>query len=233
MNPPRPHRAIGVLAAFLVSLLLVPAWAEEATSATAGAAPATPPLGHVVSALLVGAFAAAGVGCLLAVLRIVFPHPTATADRAVSRLASGRLLLTGILPALGVGLLGQAVGHAGVPFLGGAYALVVLLPAAALALLGAMAAVPHLGRGLLGAGHDRSLLVSVVTGALVLTLAGAAAVVLGRAGGAALFGLLVGGWFLGTGLGAALDRANGGAAPTAPGEAEAPVPGNPDGVEPE
>ncbi|MFV1957941.1 MAG: hypothetical protein ACC662_00875 [Planctomycetota bacterium] len=172
-----------------------------------------PPLSPVLAAyrpldLLAGVVLAlvvfAGVGSLLLVLRVIFPRPAAAADRALARLSTGRLLLTGFLPLIGAVLLGMAIGRAG-PFVGGVYAVLVLLPLFLLALLGAVAAVPYLGRAVLRPlGEAPPLLVAALLGAIVLGLAGAAVALAGREAGIVLFSILVGGWFLGAGLGTVL-----------------------------
>ena len=118
----------------------------------------------------------AGAGCLLAVLRTVFPGPTRLADGAVGRLGTGRLLLAGVLPAVGVALLGAGAERSGVPGLGLAWGVLLGLPALLLSVLGAMAAIPHLGATLLRGGVDRSLLARSVVGSLTLGLAMVAAV---------------------------------------------------------
>ena len=86
--------------------------------------------------------------------------------------------------------------------LGLASLLAAALPAGALVLLGASALVPHVGTGMLGGREDRGLLLRAVIGALVLGLAFGAAALVGREGGASIFGLLIVGWFLAAGLGA-------------------------------
>jgi hypothetical protein len=152
---------------------------------------------------LVGAtIVALGVGCLLAVLRVIFPAPTARADRVVGGLGTGRLLLTGILPIFAIALLGQAAG-AGGQATQVAFALVLFVPAIGLTILGAMALVPHLGGRLLGKGDERSPLLRSVVGSVVLVLALAASLLFGE-GGLFLFGLLILGWFFSAGLGATL-----------------------------
>ncbi len=154
-----------------------------------------------LAGVLLVALILVGVGCLLGVLRIVFPGPADRADRAVARLGSLRLLVTGVLPLLGMTLLAYATQFGGEPA-EVAFTLVVLLPAGALTLLGASALVPHVGGGMLG--RQRSLLVRAVVGAVVLGLAFGAAAMLGRQVGISLFALLVLSWFFSAGLGAVL-----------------------------
>jgi hypothetical protein len=183
-------------------LLFAPAlaWAEEA-----GEGGAMKPEGPVeaLAAVVLMAILVAGLGCALAVLRIIVPGPARAAENALEELGTGRLLLMGVLPLVGVMALGGAVGAAGVPALHWIFGLLVFIPAALLILLGALGGVPMLGARLLSRREDRSLLSRSVTGALVLGLAMASWVVppLG-----ALVSLAVAGWFLGAGLGAVFRR---------------------------
>lgn len=154
---------------------------------------------RVLAGVLLAGLALAGVGCLLAVLRLVFPGAAARADAGIRRLAPGRLLATGILPVVGIVLIGRG-SEVGGEATQVAYLLLFLLPAAGLVLIGASALVPHVGGGVLGGRPDRSLLVRSVVGALVLGLAFGAAALLGREAGAAIFGLLLLGWFFSAGF---------------------------------
>ena len=74
-----------------------------------------------------------------------------------------------------------------------------MLPAALLMLVGALAAVPHLGAGLLRSREDRSLLTRCVVGTVVLGFALGAAAALQPL--VHFVGMIVAGWFLGAGLG--------------------------------
>lgn len=191
-------RTLGVVLAPL--LLFVgtagPALAEEAEK---------PRPGQILLWVLVAVVVVASSGCLLAVLRVIFPGPAAKADAAVKRLTTGRLLLTGLLPLVGAGLLGMAAQATGVEAVEVVYAIVIVIPVALLVLVGSMAAVPHLGAGLLRGGEERSLLVRSITGALVL---GIGVGVIGAAVRelAPFLGLIVFGWFFGAGLGTVWGR---------------------------
>lgn len=183
----------------LLAWLALPALAaDEAAEATEKAAPHGP--GAILAAVLLAVLVVVGLACFLAVLRVMFPGPTRKADLAVGRLTTGRLLLTGLLPLVGTGLLGWAAEASGVEALGIVWGVVIFLPLAVLSLVGAMAAIPHLGAGLLSRGSERSLLARTIVGSLVLGFA------LGTVGAAlkpvAPFLLaVVLGWFLGVGLG--------------------------------
>jgi len=189
------HRSL-VAALTLLAMSACPAWAADEA---AQAAPEAHRPGQVLAAVLLAIVLTVGVGCLLAVLRVIFPGPARLADAGVARLDTGRLLLTGLLPVVGAGLLGAAAEATHVQALVVVWCVVILLPIALLMLVGAMACVPHLGAGLLKDGEQRSLLARAITGALVLGLASGAAAALRPL--APFVGVILAGWFLGAGLG--------------------------------
>lgn len=197
MSAPRTSRSILVLATVLTALVLAApvAWAAgEAAEAAAEPGP-----GKVLAIALLAVLFAVGTGCLVAVLRVVFPGPAAKADAALERLGTGRLLLTGLLPVVGIGLLGAAAAATHVQALTAVWAIVLFLPAALLMLVGALAAVPHLGGALLRTREERSLLARSVVGTVALGLAlGATAAVPPLVHFVAM---ILAGWFLGAGLG--------------------------------
>jgi hypothetical protein len=154
--------------------------------------------------VVVGVVLSAGVGAALAVLRVVLPGLSRAADRSLAGVTTKRLVLSGLLPLLGAALLARAVEALGDPTLGYVVGLLVLVPLILFVVLGAMAALPHLGERLLERGTPRSALARAVGGGLVV---GLAATTIWVPPLFALVALLVGGWLLGIGLGAALGRA--------------------------
>jgi hypothetical protein len=149
------------------------------------------PLVQVVGVLLF----LTGIGCAVGVIRVVLPGLARATDRSLAAAGTGRLVLAGVLPLVGAVLLLWAIHAAGLP---GAVALVLALPLLLLAVLGATAAVPHLGARLLRGGESTSLLARCVVGALVagLSLATWALQPLGI-----LVSLLLFGWMVGIGMG--------------------------------
>ena len=197
MSAPHPSRLLLALGGIL-SLLACAAPLALAAEEVAPAAPAPGP-GKVLAIVLLAILFAIGIGCLVALLRVVFPGPARKADAALQRLGTGRLLLTGLLPTVGIALLGAAAGATHVQALVAVWAVVLLLPAALLMIVGALAAVPHLGAALLKGREDRSLLARCVVGTVVLGFALGASAALKPLG--LLVAMIVAGWFLGAGLG--------------------------------
>lgn len=187
-----------------------PAGAEDAAAApetpegdAADAAPEKPPtLGQLLVGIVVGLLLVAGIGSLIGLLRVIFAGPARAADAAVQRLHTGRLLLTGVLPLVGAGLLGVAAEATGSEAVQIVWGVVIGLPVMVLIAVGALAAIPHLGSRLLARGREseRSLLARCIGGALVLILA-LGPLVWGVKQIAPVVGVLVAAWFLGTGLG--------------------------------
>jgi hypothetical protein len=103
----------------------------------------------------------------------------------------------GVLPLLGVGLLGQLAAATQNGALGGVVAIGVFVPAGLLIVLGLLAALPHLGHRLLEGQRPRSALARAVGGGVALGLAATTAWLPPFF---ALLALLVGGWLLGIGL---------------------------------
>lgn len=198
MSPPRPSRLVVVALGLLVALqaLTTPlALAAEDAVPAAG----EPGPGKVLAIVALAILFALGIACLVAVLRVVFPGPVRKADGALQRLSTGRLLLTGILPVVGLALLAMAAEATHVEALVIVYAFVLVLPALLLMILGALAAIPHLGGALLKSREDRSLLSRCVVGTLALGLALGASAALKPL--IPFVGVIVAGWFLGAGLG--------------------------------
>ena len=198
MSAPHPLR-LGLTAGAALALALITApialAAEEVEAAKAHQH--TP--GEVLAFLGIAILFAIGVGCLLSVLRIIFPGPARKADAAIARLSTGRLLLTGLLPVVGIGLLGAAAHATHIEALEVVWAVGVFLPTALLAFIGALAAVPHLGAGLLRGQKEHSLLARAVVGSLALCFALGAAAALQPL--VHFVAMIVLGWFLGAGLG--------------------------------
>jgi hypothetical protein len=173
--------------------------AAAETTETADEPGRTPPTPwQIVAIVLLVLVLLVATGCFLAVFRVIFPVPTELADVAVRNLGTGRLLVTGLLPVVGAGLLGAAAAATG-PVGGAIWGVLIGLPALILMLVGAAAAVPYLGAAVLRGGSERSPLTQVVVGAVVLGLAigaGFASHVL-----APFVLVVVFGWFLGAGLG--------------------------------
>ena len=161
----------------------------------------------------IGLILSAGLGAALAVLRVVLPGLSRAADHALAGVTTKRLVLTGLLPLLGAALLLRAVEALGVPALGWVVGLVIVVPVLLFLVLGAMAAVPHLGERLLERGTPRSALGRAMGGGLAV---GLAATTMWVPPLFALVALLVGGWLLGIGLGAALGRSPAAGSPPAP-----------------
>ncbi len=158
---------------------------------------------HALAGVLFLVVLLAGVGCVFLVIRVILAGPTARADEALARLGTPRLLVTGVLPLIGAGLLAHASQFGG-QVTQVAFALLIGLPVTLLALLGGAAGVPYLGRQVLRGRREPTLLSAAVVGAIVLGLAGAAAALLTKEGGLAILVGLVASWFLGAGLGAVL-----------------------------
>jgi hypothetical protein len=153
--------------------------------------------------VVVGLVLSAGVGAALATLRVILPTLAGAADRSLEGGGTRRLLLVGVLPLLGAAVLTRAVGALDSTAASLALVLAVLVPLVLALLLGAMAALPHLGERLLERGTPRSLLARAVGGGVVVGLAATTAWVPPLF---ALVALLLGGWLLGIGLGAVLGR---------------------------
>lgn len=153
--------------------------------------------------VLVGLLLSAGFGAAVAVLRVIVPPAAAGADRSLAHASTRRLLLAGVVPLLAAALLGRALEALGSPALMLAYLVLVVVPLALALLLGALAAVPHLGERLLERGTPRSALARSVGGGVAL---GLAATTLWIQPLFALIALLLGGWLVGIGLGTLLGR---------------------------
>lgn len=155
----------------------------------------------VVVLSLIGAI---GFGAVALLLRTILPGVGTSADASLARLGTKRLLLAGVLPIIGAGLVARAVETAHNPTIEGIYALVVALPLALALLVGAMAAIPHLGGQVLRSGAEASPLARATTGGLVTGLA-MVSWLLPPLG--VLVTVLLAGWWIGIGLGGLVGRA--------------------------
>jgi hypothetical protein len=165
------------------------------TAALLGAAPLDALL-SLVTGLLLAAVGCAGAGAAVALLRVVLPAVARAADDALLLVSTSRALASGVLPLVGAMLVSWGLAGAGLP---PAWGLVVWLPVLLLTVLGALAAVPHVGERLLAAGASvRSPLARAVFGAWAIGLAHATWV-LPPVG--LLVSLATAGWCLGVGLG--------------------------------
>ena len=168
------------------------------------------PLANLVVALAGALLLSVGTGCAAALLRLIVPGVAARADRSLASLGGARLVATGVLPLVGALALSAVATNAGAPSL----TLVLWVPLLLLAVVGAVAALPHVGERLLRAGQGASLLARATVGGLVVGLAMATWILppLGL-----LVTLLVAGWLVGVGLGTLWDprRESGSPAPNA------------------
>jgi hypothetical protein len=189
------------LGLLLAALAFAPA-ARAAESAAVASDGAKSPVALLV-AIVLGLLGCVGAGAVALVLRVILPGVAGAADASLARLRPGRLVLAGVVPILGAALLGRGVALVGQPALGAVYLLAVVLPLAIALLLGAMAALPHLGARVLRADPPPSPLRCASVGGLVTGLSMASWVLppLGVA-----FSVLLAGWLLGIGLGAFVRR---------------------------
>jgi hypothetical protein len=155
----------------------------------------------LVGVLVVGLLFWVGVGCAIALVRIVLPGLAGAADRSLAALSTSRLVVSGVLPIVGALLVTWAIAEAKVlP----AVALLVWIPLCLLFFAGATAALPRIGERLAKAGGDLSLVRRCVAGALAVGFASLTWLFwpLGL-----LVTLLLAGWILGAGLGLLAGRA--------------------------
>lgn len=140
-----------------------------------------------------------GIGATTLLLRVILPGVARAADASLARLSGKRLLLAGILPLVGAALLARGVELTGSQAAGGIYAVLVGLPIALAVIVGAMAALPHLGRQVMKADSDAAPLLRASVGGLV---AGLAMLSWALPPLGVLVSVLLAGWFTGIGLGA-------------------------------
>jgi hypothetical protein len=154
-----------------------------------------PDLANLLAVVLLALVLCVGVGCALALLRVILPGLARAADRSLGGLGATRLFVSGVLPLVGALVLAAVLADAGAPH---GLVLVVWAPLLLLAVGGATAGVPHVGERLLRRGAEASLLARAVAGGLVVGLAMATWMLppLGL-----LVTLLVAGWLVGIGLG--------------------------------
>ncbi|MDJ0974199.1 MAG: hypothetical protein QNJ98_07050 [Planctomycetota bacterium] len=139
-----------------------------------------------------------GTGAATATLRVVLPGVATRGDASVRRLGFARLLLTGVLPLIGTGLIGMAVEKTGSPAAGTVFLVAIAIPLFLAMLAGAMAALPYLGARLLKDGEEAGVLKQALVGGAVIGLSGATWVI-PPLGGFLTF--VVTGWLVGAGIG--------------------------------
>ncbi len=163
------------------------------------AATSTEKLVQVLLVVVLAAIACVGAGAAVLLVRVVLPGVAGAADASLGRMGTRRLLLTGILPLVGAGLLARGVELAGSDVLGAVYFFLVLLPIALALLVGATAGVPHIGARVLRDGSSPAPLACAALGGLVIGLAMVSWAIppVGL-----LVTVLLAGWLLGIGLGA-------------------------------
>lgn len=138
------------------------------------------------------------VACLLCLLRVGLPHLAVATDRAAARGGGWRMILLGLVPVVGAGLLQHALEQSGNTTIQQVFAIVILLPMMLLVGVGAMGGVVSLGRRLLAEHRQVGDLAAALTGAGCLAAAHLVYVV--EALGVLLSILLLG-WLLHLGIG--------------------------------
>ena len=173
--------------------------ADEATTGTAQTQPTRlpRPLAEFVRALSLVLIGLA-FGAIVLLVRTILPPLARATDASIARMTTKRLLICGLLPILGSGLLARGLEKLGNKTLAEVYGLVVLLPLVLLAIAGLCAALPHLGRAVLRADREPTPLAAGLAGGLILGLASISSAWEPLA---ALVGILLASWCLGVGLG--------------------------------
>ena len=194
-----PLARVAAAALLLAVLVAMPALADEAAPDVDSATGEKEP-GPIVVALLITGLCL-GVGGAIALLRVILPGVTQAADASAERLGTRRLMLGGVLPMLGVALIGAALGQANNPVLGGVYALVLVLPLGLALLAGAVGGIPRIGARLLKDGAEAGELKRCLVGAVVLGLS-ALTLVIPPLGALVMF--LATAWLVGIGVGAVI-----------------------------
>lgn len=158
-------------------------------------------LGNVLLVFAIVVCLCVAIGAAVAVLRTIVPAVATRVDTSVARLGTLRLLLTGILPLVGTGLLGWAVEKAGSKAFEQVYVLAIGIPLLLAMIVGAMGALPHLGRSLLKGGAESGPLKAALVGGLVLGLLGPTWILppLGL-----FLTFVVMGWLVGVGIGSVM-----------------------------
>ena len=206
------HIGLGVgMVLLLLATSAAPLLAHEAKDAP-------PDVGGVAAVallVLLGLVACVGAGATVLVLRILLPVAARAGDAALDRVGTKQILLSGIVPLVGAGLVAQGVGQTGSEALGLVFLLLVGLPLLLAWIVGAMAAIPHVGTRALSEHSLAGPGLRAAVGGLVigLSLASWALPPLGL-----LLSLLLSGWFLAIGIGAFVHRAPAAAAPAGPAE---------------
>jgi len=154
---------------------------------------------YALGSVLVGLLTiGTAVACLLCLLRVGLPRLAVATDRAASRGGGWRMILLGLLPVVGAGLLQGALDQSGNTTVQQVFAIVVLLPMVLLVLIGAMGGVVSLGRRLLAEHRQVGDLAAALTGAGCLAAAHLIYVV--EALGV-LYSVVLLGWLLHLGIG--------------------------------
>ncbi len=222
---PRSRRSrLTALGVFVALAVLAPSAALAADEATKGDAWTAHPGAGVAAAFgqaILGILAVAGIGCALCVLRAVFASVATAMDREARASSPAVACLVGTLVGFAVVAAAAGAGQVGGP-LAVAVGVLLVVPAALLAVAGAVATVPLLAERVLGPkGADASVLKRSVIGALVFGLAILGCSLLRPLG--ILMAVVTIGWPLGVGIGAVLRRMRtrqGGALPAVSASAE-------------
>ena len=194
MRASRMFRAVGAVTC-ATALSAAPAWAADVpVSKSPGE-----DLAWAVMLVLMGL----AIGALVLIVRTILPPLATLTDEAIGRLSMKRLLLCGVLPLIGTGLIARGVEVLNHDMVGKVFGLLLLLPVALLTVAGLLAAVPRLGRSVLGGSASRTPLACGLAGGLVLGL-GAISMAWQPLG--SLVGMLFASWCLGAGLGTLIGR---------------------------
>jgi len=174
------------------------------------AAGTTEQLVQVLLVVILAAVAFIGVGAIMLVLRVILPGIAKAADASLGRMSTRRLLLTGVLPLVGAGLLARGMELTGSEALALVYLLLIALPLTIALVVGAMAGLPHLGARVLREGSDPTPLTRATLGGLVLGLSMVSWALppLGM-----LVTVLLASWLLGIGIGGLVRAPRPGAPP--------------------
>lgn len=200
-------RLVWIGLALLITLLCADAaLADEAADAQRWQPPPKLPraVAEVVRAVMLVIVGVAFGGIVLLVRTILPPLARAT-DASVARLTTKRLLLCGLLPLIGAGLVARGLELMKNQILVDGYSVLVLLPLCLLGVAGLCGALPHLGRAVLRSDREPSLLGAGLAGGLVL---GLSAISTAWEPLGVLVGILVASWCLGIGLGVLIKGRN-------------------------
>ena len=170
-------------------------------------------LQQVVAVVLVVLVVSGAVGMASLLTRIMLPGLARRADDARERLSTRLLFVSGVLPLVGGALLARGAELTGSKAAEGLVMLVVVLPLLLAVLIGALAAIPYVGRQALQRSEDPTPLAAAIAGGVVVgfslalwPLAPALALIVT---------LLLSGWWCGIGLGTLLPARSPAAPPPA------------------